>query len=257
MVLKDHLLYTSKFIWLMVFLQTTCIVSLKVSLRHCCIFGLIHLIEVSHFQSEETSKWLIILCVNKHPLMSLLAIEKDLSYWKASELQSWLLFYSLPLVLHVLPPLYFHHFALLVCAMHILLSKEITDMECGAAEEMLQDFCMFLPELYGIRNCTMNAHSLLHLPYYVRLWGPCWAYSAFSFESHNGDLKHSFDSNRQVADQLSDYINVRLMLQKVSHEIEYRESEDCLKFLKFDRHHSRSMTNLKHGYAVGEVTIKC
>lgn len=93
--------------------------------------------------------------------------EQDLSYWKASELRSWLLFYSLPLVLHVLPPLYFHHFALLVCAMHILLSKEITDMECGAAEEMLQYFCMFLPELYGIRSCTMNAHSLLHLPYYV------------------------------------------------------------------------------------------
>lgn len=45
------------------------------------------------------------------------------------------------------------------------------------------------------------------------------------------------------------------MLQKVSHEIEYRESEDCLKFLKFDRHHSRSMTKLKHGYAIGKVTI--
>ena len=48
------------------------------------------------------------------------SINKHLSYWKASELRNWMLFYSLPLLLDHLPSLYFHHYALFVCAMHIL-----------------------------------------------------------------------------------------------------------------------------------------
>ena len=47
------------------------------------------------------------------------SVEKHRKYWKASELGNWLLYYSLPLLLNV-PPLYLHHFSLLVCAMHIL-----------------------------------------------------------------------------------------------------------------------------------------
>ena len=53
-------------------------------------------------------------------------IKKHLRYWKASELRSWLLYYSLPLLIHFMPPLYLHHFALLVCAMHILLKDSIS-----------------------------------------------------------------------------------------------------------------------------------
>ena len=49
------------------------------------------------------------------------SIQKHLSYWKATELKYWLLFYSLPLLLHQLPSLFWHHWALFVCAMHILL----------------------------------------------------------------------------------------------------------------------------------------
>ena len=131
------------------------------------------------------------------------SIIRDMSYWKASEFRSWLLFYSLPLLVNILPPLYFHHFALLVCAMHLLLLKEITSIQCGAAEEMLTDFYNLLPELYGDRSCTLNAHTLSHIPHFVRLWGPCWTHSAFSFESHNGCLKRMIHSKRIVADQLS------------------------------------------------------
>ena len=46
------------------------------------------------------------------------------------------MFYSLPLLVNVLN----------LCAMHILLSKDIT---VEAVEEMLLDFYYLLPELYG------------------------------------------------------------------------------------------------------------
>ena len=44
---------------------------------------------------------------------------------------------------------FFHHYALLVCAIHILLQDEITSSLVDAAESMLRDFCSLLPELYG------------------------------------------------------------------------------------------------------------
>ena len=130
------------------------------------------------------------------------SIRKDLSYWKASELRSWMLFYSLPLLLEYLPPLYWHHYALLVCALHILLQEQITLSQINAADQMLRDFYVLLPDLYGDTSCTANAHLLSHLCKYVRLWGPLWTHSAFGFESKNGQLKHLFHGKSNVVNQL-------------------------------------------------------
>ena len=76
------------------------------------------------------------------------SIAKHLKYLKASELRSWLLYYSLPLLVTNLPPLYLHHYALLVCAIHILLQNEVTVAQMDAADEILRDFHSLLPELY-------------------------------------------------------------------------------------------------------------
>lgn len=53
------------------------------------------------------------------------SICKHLDYWKVSELQNWLLSYSLPILLHH-PSLFWHHYALLV---HILLRDKLTMAE--------------------------------------------------------------------------------------------------------------------------------
>ncbi len=76
------------------------------------------------------------------------SLEAHLKYLKASELRSWLLFYSLPLLLDILPSLYLHHFALLVCAVHILLQDSFTKQQIDAADEMIMEL---LPDLYGLR----------------------------------------------------------------------------------------------------------
>lgn len=93
-----------------------------------------------------------------------------MKYWKASELRNWLLYYSLQLLVSNLPSLYFHHYALLVCAMHILLQIEITVAQVDAVDEMLPDFCLLLPKLYGKTRCTHNTHLLTYLTKYVCLW---------------------------------------------------------------------------------------
>jgi len=115
--------------------------------------------------------------LSRHPRL----IQNHLKYWKASELRSWLLFYSLSILLDHLPSLYWHHYALLVSAMHILLGNSITPSFIDAAEQMLFDFCLLIPELYGETACSHNVHLLTYLAKYVHLWGPLWTHSTFRF----------------------------------------------------------------------------
>ena len=137
------------------------------------------------------------------------SISKHLKYWKASEMRYWLLYYSLPLLIDFLPPLYWHHYALLVCAIHILLSSSISWSQVDAAELMLKDLYDLLPELYGESSCTANSHLLSHLTKYVRLWGPLWTHSAFGFENKNGHLKQQHNSSASLRCRCTSYITVR------------------------------------------------
>lgn len=184
------------------------------------------------------------------------SIKKHMNYWKASELRSWLLYYSLPLILQYLPALYFHHFSLFVGAIHILLQDSLTAKKICAAEQMITDFFNLLPELYGNRSCTANAHSLNHLCKFVRLWGPMWTHSAFGFESKNGHLKNMFHAKSSVLDQLMFAADFSLTLNLVQSSLEEKESEAVLKFIeKMTGHAPRpNMRKLaEHVYAIGRT----
>ena len=185
------------------------------------------------------------------------SIAKHMRYWKASELRNWLLYYSLPLLVTNLPPLYLHHYALLVCAIHILLQNEITESQIAAADDMLRDFHCLLPELYGEARCTHNAHLLTHLVKYVRLWGPLWTHSAFGFESMNGRLKCLFHSRSRIFHQLMFNVDVRQTLQFVHHALAEIESEPTLNFLQSSVHLTRrNMVQIgAHTYVLDQVRL--
>jgi hypothetical protein len=63
------------------------------------------------------------------------SIDKHRHHWKANEFRNWLLYYSLPILVWYLPPLYLHHYSLLVCAIHILLQSKIEENQILAADE--------------------------------------------------------------------------------------------------------------------------
>ena len=152
------------------------------------------------------------------------SINKHLSYWKASELRNWMLFYSLPLLLDHLPSLYFHHYALFVCAMHILLSERITEHQIDVANQMLVDFCSLLPELYNDRICTHNTHLLKHLAKYVKLWGP-------RIENKNGCLKRLFHGKNKIHQQLLFGIDVCITLQLLYPILSSQEDSSMTEFI--------------------------
>jgi hypothetical protein len=176
----------------------------------------------------------------------------------ASELRSWLLYYSLPLLLRYLPALYFHHYALLVCAIHILLQDTLSEEDISAAECALTDFLSLLPSLYGDKGCTANAHSLSHIPKYVRMWGPLWTHSAFGFESKNGHIKNMFHSKSKVTEQLTFAADVAQTLNLVQTQLEKKESAASLNFIAkmsgcAPRGNMRKL--IDHVYAIGKTNF--
>ncbi|KAL5497384.1 hypothetical protein EMCRGX_G013849 [Ephydatia muelleri] len=96
---------------------------------------------------------------------------------------------------------------------------------------MLKDFCALLPELYGEEHCTMNAHLLLHLTHYVRLWGPLWTHSAFGCENKNGIIKNLSHSKNKVLNQIIFNIEVQQTLQLVHHKLVEQEDADAINFI--------------------------
>ena len=183
------------------------------------------------------------------------SIQKHMNYWKASELRSWLLYYSLPLLLNHLPPLYWHHYALLMCAIYLLLKDPVLPVEVDAAEQMLWDFYALLPELYGDKCCTANAHLLSHLTKYVCLWGPLWTHSSFGYENKNGHIKHLIHNKSDVVTQLLFNLDVTLTLQQLYPLLSEYESEDTQSFL--DMGHLPQRANMMplydHVYSVGKI----
>lgn len=108
----------------------------------------------------------------------------DLNLWKASELRAFLLYYG-PIVLKKrLSNEHFNHFLLLSRAIYILLKDEISPTERNFANTLLHIFVIDFERLYGRNKCSYNVYQLKHMTLFVSLWGPLWAWSAFSSEDH-------------------------------------------------------------------------
>ena len=124
-------------------------------------------------------------------------------YFKAQELRSWLLFYSLPRLQRYLPSIYFQHLACLLEATHLLLGCNITKDDLIHAERLLSSFYDNFKDLYGEAVVGLNVHNLFHLQQCVRHWGPLWAGSCFGFESFNGEIMGLVHGTGNVAQQIS------------------------------------------------------
>lgn len=108
-----------------------------------------------------------------------------LHFYKAAELFSWIIYYSIPAIAQYLPDAYFQHWLLFMTALYTLLKESITLAELEQAEISLRFFVKQIDGLYGDREYTYNVHQLLHLALCVRRWGPLSGTSAFPFENYN------------------------------------------------------------------------
>ena len=137
-------------------------------------------------------------CISRLPR----SIVGNFGHLKASELRSFLLFYSLPCLYGLLPDNYFQHYLLLVEAIYTLLKHSISFSDLTKAGKLLKHFCIRVEELYGSRYETYNIHCLLHLVDRVKDLGPLWTHSCFCFEDYNGELRHFFHGTQHVEMQI-------------------------------------------------------
>ena len=103
---------------------------------------------------------------------------------KASELKSWLLYYSLPCLEGVVEQKVLEHYTLLVHSTYILLKEKITEEELNQCEQDFQKFVYYYELLYGEEQMTFNVHALLHVVDSIRQTGPLYVNSAFYFENY-------------------------------------------------------------------------
>ena len=150
------------------------------------------------------------------------SLSEHLSYWKASELRSWLFYYSVPVLKSVLSPVYFIHFCTLAEAIWILCGDSISERDIQHSKILLNYFVYMMSKLYEPRFCTLNVHQLLHLPDCVKNNGPLWAYSCFAFESINGELLKLFHGTQNVDTQIVVAMNMHQMLSHMMKKLDSR-----------------------------------
>lgn len=143
-------------------------------------------------------------------------LEKHFAHFKATELQAWLLYYALPCLSGYLPAKYLQHFAHLSEGIHLLLKDCITEPDLVRAEALLNIFYRDFCKLYGEGGCGLNVHNVgAHLVFYVRLWGPLFAWSCFGFEDWNAVLLQAVHGTGDVTKQILCHIHAQLQLKSL------------------------------------------
>lgn len=190
--------------------------SFSVDYMHCVLLGVVRqFIELWTDSKYHESQWYLnadkIRIVDK----KLLAIKppgdikrfprnlKLASKWKASELRSFLIFYSVYVLTDVLQSTYLKHWQLLVHAVYHLLRENNTDQILTLCQQMLNKFVKDTKVLYGIQHMSYNVHQISHLVQCVRDCGPLYQSSAFAFENNNQLILRLFSGKTYVAEQIA------------------------------------------------------
>ncbi|XP_077544925.1 uncharacterized protein LOC144158139 isoform X2 [Haemaphysalis longicornis] len=149
-------------------------------------------------------------------------------FWKASEWESWLLYYCLPCLEGILPVQFFSHFALLVSAVYRLLKSHVSMEDIDQSTKDITEFVIMMQYHYGEPEMTSNVHTLLHMPKSVLLHGPLWAISCYEFENNMGNLLKLVSSSNGVPFQILSRILMMNNFQKLLGRASEEVKELCL-----------------------------
>ena len=103
------------------------------------------------------------------------------------------------------------------------------------AKCLLESFVRNSEIIYGRAFVSYNVHSLVHIPDYVKVFGPIDSFSAFVFENYNGVLKRLLRKNdlplQQIVKRISEVQNNVILNKSVPSDL-----------IKFKREHSNGPT---------------
>jgi hypothetical protein len=151
-------------------------------------------------------------------------LERNYNHFKATELQSWLLYYAYPCIKDFLKDEFMENFSYLSEAVFILLSDYITEEMLLKATDLLDKFYATFQHLYGDGSCGLNVHNTgIHLSESVTHLGPIWAWSSFPFEDVNAALLQDVHGKRTVLKQVFKHIQIRSYIRKKGLELKRKD----------------------------------
>ena len=161
-----------------------------------------------------------------HFLQRLPQMIDKLIYWKGTELRSFLFNLSLIVLLDVLEPQYYNHFALFVKGVSLLNSSSISEADLVLSSLLLSQFVMEFASLYGVRNMSHNLHMCLHLERAVRFLGPLWIVSCFKFEDINGRVSNFIHGTQHVGLQIHTNLSIITQLPLMVRNLKDSEAKE-------------------------------
>lgn len=130
-----------------------------------------------------------------------------LSYWKASEYRSFLLYLSIFILPHVMSHDALCHFLTFFCGITICTSKNYVHL-LPLAKEFLQYFVEHFKDFYGVDYITSNVHNVAHVVDEVQRFGSLHTFNAYPFETKlyliKRMLRHGHKPLAQVAKRFSE-----------------------------------------------------
>lgn len=235
---------------------------------HCVLLGVVKLFFSTWLESAPTfsisNKLRLLnarlLSIRPPSEISRVAQSVDnLCQWKGSELRSFLLYYSLPCLRGLLDVRYYKHWSLLVFAITIFNSDEITDEAFCQATIALRTFVLETEALYGEEMMKFNVHLLLHIPKFVKLFGPLWAWSAFPYESNNAVLRRMVHNSQAVLNQICKAY-LRFQIVKYDKTFDGPSNENAKKFFfkmlgKYKKHTGQELFTNERLFVYGRGKV--
>lgn len=238
--------------------------STNIDYMHSILYGVVHYLLNMWFCSDFSQERFSMIRYSDEKNKRLLSIRpsKAVPYaprsidkyhlWKAHELQSFILFYSLISFNGILEIEYYENFILLVISMEILLSKEITFQMLEFLQCIIVKFVKQCSMLYPSQIMLSGMHELLHVVKCTYDFGPMNSLSCFQFEEMNRKLKNLIKSKNLVGDEFIKLFSILQALGSFVNSIDF-SNEDLLKFVT---KHSQVKTSNKKYFESKEHKIK-
>ncbi|CAD6223282.1 GSCOCG00011739001-RA-CDS, partial [Cotesia congregata] len=119
----------------------------------------------------------------------------------------------------IMQNIYFEHFMLLITSIAYLTADSISNEMIDNAQILLNKFVHDFETLYGLQNCSINVHSLLHLPELVRRIRPLWSTSCYVFEDLNGQFLKLIHGTRHIDSQIASTHGQVLRMQQYQEQL--------------------------------------
>lgn len=128
---------------------------------------------------------------------------QDVPRWKATEFGFLLSYGGIVLFKEYFTDKQYYHFLLLSCAIRMLSEPEFCKENAPVAQQLLEEFLMLYPEVYGRQYVSYNVHNLLHLAQDVLMYGALPSFSGYKFENFLQKIKNCIKSPTNILAQIN------------------------------------------------------